>query len=45
MDYEQSLNFALFDNSVTTGFQPGQQFPVDDWLWDMVMTDANMFTL
>jgi hypothetical protein len=45
MDYEQSLNFALFDDSVTTGYQPGQQIPVDDWLWDMVMTDANMFTL
>jgi hypothetical protein len=45
MDYEQSFNFALFDNSEPMGYQPGQQLPVDDWLWDMVMTDANMFTL
>jgi hypothetical protein len=44
-DYEQPLNFALFDNSIITGYQPGQQLPVDDWLWDMVMTDTNMFTL
>jgi hypothetical protein len=45
MDYEHGLNFPLFDDPVAMGYQPGQQPPVDDWLWDMVMTDANMFTL
>jgi hypothetical protein len=45
MEHEQSLNFALYDNATTMGYQSGQQLPVDDWLWDMVMTDANMFTL
>jgi hypothetical protein len=45
MDYEQPFNFPLFDDQVALGYQPGQQPPVDDWLWDMVMTDANMFTL
>jgi hypothetical protein len=45
MDYEQALNFSLFDDPAAMGYQPGQQPPVDDWLWDMVMTDANMFTL
>jgi hypothetical protein len=44
VDYEQPLNFSLFDDPVALGYQSGQP-PVDDWLWDMVMTDANMFTL
>jgi hypothetical protein len=45
MEYNDSLNFGFFDNSVNFGYPPGQQPPVDGWLWDMVINDGNMFTI
>jgi hypothetical protein len=45
MQYDEPLNFAYFDNPAAFGDHTGQQPLVDDWLWNMVMSDNNMFTL
>jgi hypothetical protein len=45
VDYNNSLNFGYFDSSANLGYPSGQQPPVDDWLWDMVINDGNMFTM
>jgi hypothetical protein len=39
------LNLGYFDNLATSGYQIMQQPPMDEWLWDMVVNDGNMFTL
>jgi hypothetical protein len=44
-DHSSSLNLAYFDSAAAFEYQPEQQLPLDPWLWDMVMNDANMFTL
>jgi hypothetical protein len=44
-DHSSSLNLAYFDSAAAFDYQPEQQFSLDPWLWDMVMNDANMFTM
>jgi hypothetical protein len=39
-----STNFPHLENPDIFAFQSGQQPPVEEWLWDMVMSDGNMFT-
>ena len=39
------LDHFYFDGLATSGYQPMQQPPMDDWLWDMVVNDGNMFTM
>jgi hypothetical protein len=41
----EPLNFAYFDNLANPSQEAMQQPPVDGWLWDLVMNDANMFSL
>jgi hypothetical protein len=45
VDYSDPFNSAYFDGSTNFGYLPGQQLPVDGWLWDMVVNDGNMFTM
>jgi hypothetical protein len=44
MNHQSSFEFANPDTMAQFGFQPGQQPLVDDWLWNMVLNDGNMFT-
>jgi hypothetical protein len=44
-EHSSSLNHAYFDSAAAFDYLPGQQLPLDGWLWDMVMNDANMFTM
>ncbi|EAT91232.1 hypothetical protein SNOG_01583 [Parastagonospora nodorum SN15] len=45
MDPDAAFGFGNPNNMATFGFQQGQQPPVDDWLWNMVLNDVNMFTM
>lgn len=44
-DYDLSLDYMSMDDAVTSGLPYGQVPLLDDWLWDMVINDGNMFTL
>lgn len=44
-NHPASLDLAYFDSTAAFGYQHGQQFPLDGWLWNMVMNDGNMFTM
>jgi hypothetical protein len=43
--YDESLDFPCSRNSEMFDYQFEQPPAVEDWLWDMVMNDGNMFTL
>ncbi|KAH5278832.1 hypothetical protein HBI23_049720 [Parastagonospora nodorum] len=45
MDPDAAFGFGNPNNMAAFGFQQGQQPPVDDWLWNMVLNDVNMFTM
>jgi len=50
MDQDAAFGFEIPGNMAAFGVQLGQQPPVDDWLWNMVMNDGNisfntMFTM
>jgi hypothetical protein len=40
----ESTNFSYDENPENFAFQFDQQPPFEEWLWDMVMSDGNMFT-
>ncbi|KAH7411995.1 hypothetical protein DE146DRAFT_751139 [Phaeosphaeria sp. MPI-PUGE-AT-0046c] len=45
IEYGQLPNYGFVDNAVNPGL-PSDQVPLlDDWLWDIVINDGNMFTL
>jgi hypothetical protein len=45
MNPDVAFGFGNPNNMAAFGFQHGQQPPVDDWLWNMVLNDVNMFTM
>lgn len=50
VDHDATFGFGNPDNMAAFGVQPGQQPPMDDWLWNMVLNDGNisfntMFTM
>lgn len=44
-DYGQLLDYGFTDDAATSGSPHGQVPLLDDWLWDMVINDGNLFTL
>jgi hypothetical protein len=44
VQYAELTKFPYADSPENFTFQFGQQPPVEEWLWDMVMSDGNMFT-
>lgn len=44
-DYSQLLDYGFADNAGDAGLPNGQVPLLDDWLWDMVINDGNLFQL
>lgn len=45
MDYGGLLEFNFLDNAAMSAYPQTQQSPGEDWMWDLVMDDVNMFTM
>ncbi|KAH7383846.1 hypothetical protein BKA66DRAFT_511923 [Pyrenochaeta sp. MPI-SDFR-AT-0127] len=45
MDYSGLMDFAYFDHSATPMCSQTQQPLSEDWMWDLVMEDVNIFNM
>jgi hypothetical protein len=43
--HQPSFDFTYLDHATAFVYQSGQQLPMDDFLWNMVMNDGNLFTM
>lgn len=45
LQHGESLGFEYYEHAPDSWLWQGQQLPTDDWVWDLIMDDVNMFNM